>query len=189
MYGKTNLYLFGAGSFTQAVEGTYEAGVTDFSNTDAHTVLGFGLGITSSSEKLFFTGLEVHYNMQGKVIMTDPSDSDTVEIDTYKNVMGFLTVGFNIVRSESLNFFVNGGGGVNYLLGTETATYTSTLGYETIIEPPERKYNFMAFGGAGVSFMFSGGAGVFASGRYVYVWTEDEPVGTIMALGGLTFHF
>jgi hypothetical protein len=191
-FSKSSLFLFGLGNFFQDVEGTYEEGVNDFANTSSYQVYGFGLGIMSSSEKTVYTGVEVHYNLQGKVTLTDPSDDDTVEIDTYKNITGLLVLGINIVKSSVIRVFVNGGGGGKYMLSAEEQTFTSSLGYETIIEVPEKKFSLMAFGGGGVIFMFSESIGAFASGRYIHVFKSDEndvSKSSIMALGGLYFSF
>ncbi len=187
-YSESNLFLFGIGNFFQPITGEYVAGENDFSNTSSYQIYGFGLGIMSSSEKTAYTGLEVHYNLKGKATLTDPSDNDTVEIDTYKNIAALLVIGINIVKSDTMKVFINGGGGGKYVLSAEEQTYTSSLGYETIIEVPDKKYDFMAFGGGGIIYMFSGAAGVFASGRYIHVF-KDTPESSIMILGGLYLNF
>ena len=182
----TNIYVFGKGKFNMATEGEYVEGTNDFSNTDAFSTFGAGAGLTSSGSSFF--GLEVHYNMPGTTTLTDPKDSDTVKIDTYQSVAGFVTIGFCFVNSQTLRFYAQLGGGGVYALGVETKTYTSSMGFETLIEPPENEFAIAGFGGLGVQVFFSSNIGITGSVRYQYTSYEDA-MSSIVALGGVVFSF
>lgn len=188
-YSETNFYLFGSGNFFRSAESDYEEGVIDFSIMSSHTTYGIGFGIVQTSKGVFFIGIEGHYNLSGKTDLTDPSDDDTVNINTYKNIAGYLTLGFNIVNSERFSFFINGGGGVNYISDAKEETYTSTMGYETIIEPPEKKYCFAGFGGVGFVVRLSETVGIFLNGRYLFISYEEPAESAIVGLAGFHFKF
>lgn len=188
-YAENKFYFFGKGNFVNSIgtESDYQAGENDFPIMSSHQNYGFGLGFTSGSGIVFY-GVEVNFNLNGKTTLKDPSDDDTVEIDTYKYASGFLLLGFNIIRSSSIKIYINGGGGVSYALDAKTQTYTSQLGYETQIDPPEKKYPLSGFGGVGLEIYFSQTSGLFLGGRYQYI-AFDEPQTMFIALAGIAFSF
>jgi len=188
IYSQTNLYLFGKGNFVMpsGSEDDYEPGENDFPLASSFNNFGFGLGVIIGSKTVFY-GLEAHYTLSGKTTLTDPSDNDTVDIDTYKYISGFLTIGFNLINNPTIRLFINGGGGVSYTLDATMKTYTSQLGYETQIEP-SRKYPITAFGGLGIIINYSPSLGLLFSGRYQYV-ALDEPESVIVVLAGLVVGF
>ena len=189
VFSDTGIYLFGKGRFVNSSGSAsdYEAGVNDFPTASSYATLGFGLGLTTSSGQIIF-GLEAQYNLSGEAAMTDPSDSDTVEIDTYKYITGLAILGVNIINNSSLRFFINGGAGISYASNVKMKTYTSAYGFEVEIEPPDTKYPFTAFGGVGVVLKLSPHTGILVSGRYQYLGT-DQPQTAIVAQGGLVLSF
>jgi len=185
-YGAVHFYIFGKANFNNALDTGYEAGTNDFSTQAAYSTYGAGCGLITGSR--IFLGLEIHYNLNGTATLTDPSDNDTVNIDTYKYASGFLTLGINIVQSTRFKLYIQGGGGIGYGIKIETKTYTSSLGFETIIEPPKNKTPIIGFGGLGLEVHFSRVIGVMAQGRYQYLASDDaQPA--IVAMGGLVFSF
>jgi len=188
IYSDTNFYFFGKGNFVMpsGSEDDYEPGENDFPMASSFSNFGFGLGVMIDSKKVFF-GLEAQYTLSGKTALTDPSDNDKVKVDTYKNISGFLTIGFNLVHKPNMRLFINGGGGVSYILDAEMKTYTSQLGFETQIEPPKR-YPMTAFGGMGVIINFSTSLGLWLNGRYQYM-ALDVPESAIVVLAGLVASF
>jgi hypothetical protein len=185
-YGATSVYLFGKGNFNMAYSGTYEEGVNDFSDTNAYQTFGGGFGFVSGARSFF--GLEVHYNMAGTATLVDPSDDDTVDIDTYQYILGFLTFGFPVVDNPTLKLYIQAGGGGGYALSAEEKTYTSAQGFETIIEVPEKKMPFGGFAGLTVNVGLGPGMYLMASGRYQMLVAE-ETMSSIVVLGGIVFSF
>lgn len=188
-YSDTHFYVFGRGNFfgSSGSASDYEEGENDFPIASSHKNYGAGFGLTFG--KRAFIGIEGHYNLSGKVTLTDPSDDDTVEIDTYKYVSGFITVGFNIVNSRSMRLYINGGGGIcRYFEANEIKSYVSRLGFETLIEPPEKKTPMAGFGGVGLEFYLSKSGGILLSGRYLYIGL-DEPQTIYVAQAGFVFRF
>lgn len=185
-YGAIHFYAFGKANFINALDTVYEAGTNDFSTQAAYSTYGTGCGLVAGSR--IFLGLEIHYNLNGTVTLTDPSDNDTVNIDTYKYASGFLTLGINIVQSIGFRLYIQGGGGIAYGIKIETKTYTSSLGFETIIEPPKKKTPIVGYGGLGMEVYFSRGIGLMAQGRYQYL-ASDNAQSALIIMGGLVFSF
>lgn len=187
-YGDSVFYVFGKGNFigSSGSSDDYVEGENEFPIVSAYKNYGVGFGLTFG--KVVFAGIEGYYNLSGKVTLTDPSDDDTVEVNTYKYASGIFTLGVNIVRNQTVRLYINGGGGVRYNLDAETQAYTSELGYEVEIEPSEKKYLLEAFGGVGLELYLSQTTGLFFNGRYSYVDFED-PQMAIVVLAGLVYRF
>jgi len=188
-FGQTKLYFAVKGNFVMAAgtESDYEEGVNDFPLSSAYTTPGFSGGITYSKGAVFF-GLETHLNLSGKVTLTDSSDSDTVKIDTYKSLSAFLILGYDLINTSSLRFFLKAGGGLNYALDAESRIYTSAQSFETEIDPPEKDFPLSFLGGAGFELKLSPGLGLLLGGHYQYT-AFDQPRSQITLMGGLIFTF
>ncbi len=184
-FGDNRLYLFGMGNFLREAggESDYEAGTNDFPISSSHQTFGFGIGFNKDFGH-FFLGPEISYNLNGTTTLTDPSDNDTVNINTYKFVSLFFNLGFNLVNSDLLRLYINGGGGVSYTLNADSRTYTSQMGYETQISPPDRKFPLSFFGGTGLDFKISPNLSIILSGRYQYI-VFKQPQTMIIALAGV----
>jgi hypothetical protein len=187
-YSDSQFFVFGKGNFFAAsgTDSDYEVGVNEFPVASAYQNYGAGFGLTFG--KIIFAGIEGHYNLSGKVTLTDTSDDDTVEVNTYKYASGIFTLGVNVVRSRSIRLYINGGGGVRYNLDSESQTYFSEYGYETMIDPPEKKYLLEAFGGVGIELYLSQSSGLLFSGRYSYV-DLDDPQTSFIVLVGIVYRF
>ncbi len=180
VFGKAN-FLSSSGSIDD-----YMVGVNEFPLVSSYKNYGLGLGLTFG--KTLFAGIEGHYNLSGKVTLTDPVDPDTVEINTYKYVSGIFTLGVSFVRSQSVRLYINGGAGGRYTLDSETMSYISEQGFDVEIDPPEKKFLFEAFGGLGIEVYFSRSSGLMLNGRYSYVKAED-PQFSFVILGGIVHRF
>ncbi|MGQ9618183.1 MAG: hypothetical protein ACUVUG_04380 [Candidatus Aminicenantia bacterium] len=190
-FAKTNLFIFGAMNFVNSSGSAsdYKEGENDFPIKNAHRAGGFGLGLSFPLGKNFFFGLEGIYNLGGKATLKDPSDNDSVEIDTYKNSSLFLTMSIDVFKSMNFNLFLNGGIGSNFILENETKIYTSSLGYETQILLPRSKINLTEFGGLGILYKVNSSIGVLFNSRYFYISYEDNPENGIEVLLGLNISF
>jgi len=188
-FSESHFYIFGKGNFINpsGSEADYVEGENDFPIVASRQNYGAGFGLTFG--RGIFIGIEGHYTLSGKATLTDPSDDDTVKINTYGYISGFITVGFNIIRSRFMRLYINGGGGICYYLDAkETKTYFSQLGYETLIEPPDKQYPFAAFGGVGLEFYISQSSGILLNGRYLYIdHEESQPV--YIGMVGFVFRF
>lgn len=187
-WSEVRFYLFGKANFvaSSGSESDYKPGENDFPLTSSHKNYGAGFGLTIGST--LFIGVEGHYNLNGKAILTDPSDNDTVEVDTEKYISGFLTLGLNIVKSRSFRLYISGGGGSCRYSEGETKTYVSELGYETEIYPPEEKSCLAGFGGAGLELYINRSSGLTLAGRYLYLNLEKSQT-VLMAMAGFIWKF
>lgn len=188
VYGDSHFYVFGRGNFigSSGSSDDYLEGENEFPLVSAYQNYGAGLGLTFG--KVVFAGIEGHYNLSGKATLTDSSDGDTLEIDTYRYVSGLFTLGVNLMRNQTVRLYINGGGGVRYNLDAETKTYISELGYEVIIDPPEKEFFLEAFAGLGFELYLSRTTGLFFNGRYSYV-NFDDPQIAVVVLAGLVYRF
>jgi len=186
VYSEVNICLFGKVNFYNSAgnESDYGEG-NDFPIVSSHQNFGFGVGFTYRIAKAFI-GFEGHYNSSGKCRLEDPSDGDSVEINSFQNFSGFLTIGYTIIRSQSVRLFITGGGGVGYTLGAENRTYVSQFGYDTIIAPPERKYPLTGFGGASLEWDFTPSTSFLFGVRYLYIDFERPQTG-FFTLAGIVF--
>jgi len=165
-------------------ESDYLPGERDFCLTDSHTVNGFGLGI--KSDKTVYFGFELNYSLKGNALQTDPSDEDTVTIDTYTRASGSILLGVRAVNSPSFSMAFEAGGGGLYLLNAEEKSYTSTAGYETIISPPENAFGAHAFAGLALTAFFTPSVGIHVAARYqIFFLTPQQSAISLQA--GLAF--
>ncbi len=187
-YGDSHFYVFGRGNFigSSGSADDYLEGENEFPLVSAYKNFGAGFGLTFG--KVVFAGFEGHYNLSGKATLTDSSDDDTLEVNTYRYASGLFTLGVNLVRNQTVRLFINGGGGVRYNLDAETKTYISEFGYGVIIEPPEKEFLFEAFGGFGFDFYLSSTTGMFFNGRYSYL-NSDDPQMAVVVIAGLVYRF
>jgi hypothetical protein len=188
-FSRNDLYILGKINFMGATgsEDSYKEGENDFPVASSFSTMGFGLGFTTSIKPVFF-GLEAHYNLSGTTILTDTSDNDTVKINTYKYASGFLTLGVDFLKNQKLALFMNTGIGLSYALNPEMKTYVSQYGYETEIEPPEKKYFLTAFAGLGLKIYFNPVLGFLLNTRYQYM-DQEEPQSAICLSAGIVYTF
>ena len=184
----TEVYLFGRMTLGRPIGDStdYEPGVYDFPQSESYTIPGFGLGFRSGRTVYF--GLEGHFNMKGKMTLVDPSDNDRVEIDTYPSITGLLVLGIRVINNRMLLVFLEGGGGVSFATSVKSRAYTSELGVETRIEPPEETSPFVYFGGAGIVLNLSRTTGLIINARYRFTNAEQKQT-ALVAGAGLNFSF
>ena len=129
-FSSNDFYFFGKANFMGATgsEDNYVEGENDFPVASSFSTPGFGIGFTTGFHPLFF-GLEAHYNLGGTTVLTDPSDDDTVKINTYNYASGFLVLGIDLVKNQKYSLFIDTGIGLSFALNPELKTYVSEYGY------------------------------------------------------------
>jgi hypothetical protein len=155
----------------------------EFPFTDSHLSLGFGLSINNNSRGVFFWGFEADYNLSTTATVTDPTDNDSTEIDTYKNLIGFFTFGLRLIEGKKVSFFIQCGGGGYYILNARSAEYKTKNNFVLEIDPPDRKYGLAGFGGAGIELVISKSIGVIFMGRYLYIASIETQAAIVIQCG------
>jgi len=188
-FSSNDFYFLGKVNFMGATgsEDSYKEGENDFPAASSFSTIGFGLGFTTSIKPLFF-GLEAHYNLGGTTILTDTSDHDTVKVNTYNYASGFLMLGVDFLNNQKISLFINTGIGLSYALNPEMKTYVSEYGYETEIEPPEKKYFLTAFAGLGLKIYLNPVLGVLLNTRYQFI-DQEEPQSAFCVSAGIVYTF
>jgi len=188
-FSQTDFYLFGKGNFVRSAgsEQDYKEGENDFPLSSSFNTLGFGLGITTTIDPVFF-GIEAHYNLGGKTTLTDTSDNDQVKINTYEYASGFFIFGVHLLRSRPLSLFIKTGTGISYAVNAKMERYVSEYGYETEIEPPEKKYPLTVFGGIGFKIEINSSFGIIMNTRYQYL-DQKQPQSSLCVTAGMVYTF
>jgi len=186
---KIQLSVFGGINhvFEYGSEDDYALGENDFPVTPSHSppVLGVSLGYFFNEN----LGLELdwRYVLSSKVTLEDPSDQDTVEIDSSKHYSLTLNLVYQFGGGKIRPYVVAGGGFDK--LQAEDATYTSEYGFEIILEAPEKTLDAVANFGAGLNFFVSDSVAFKLDARYVMIFADPQTVNNLSAVAGLAVRF
>ncbi len=168
-------------------ENDYALGENDFPVTPSHTppVLGASLAYHLSEH----LGLELdwRYVLSSKVTLEDPSDQDTVEIDSSKHHSLTLNLLYQFM-SGTLRPYILAGGGFDKLLA-EDAEYTSEYGFDIMLEAPEKTLDAVFNFGAGLNYFLSDSMALKLDVRYVMIFADPNNVNNLSAVVGLSFRF
>jgi outer membrane protein W len=186
---KFQLSIFGGVNhiFQYGSEEDYVLGENDFPVTPSHTPALLG-----GSVAYFFTenlGLEMdgRYTLTTGVTLVDPSDQDTVDVDTSKHFSLSLNLIYQFLSGNFRPYLVAGGG--FDIVSAEEKTYTSEYGFEITVEPPVSTTDALANIGAGLCYSVNEKIGIRLDVRYVLIFAEPEKVKSLSAVGGLFFRF
>jgi hypothetical protein len=165
----------------------YVSGETDFPVVPSHSPLNFGVALAffiSDSVGIEFDG---RYILSTNVMLEDPSDLDSVEVDTSKHFTLTASLIFQIPKGAFRPYLLIGGG--IDLLSAEDQVYTSEFGYEVEILSPERKTDLLAQGGGGILLFMSQEFGLRLDARYIYIFADPNAVKSISATAGIFVRF
>jgi len=186
---KVQLSVFGGWNhvFEYGSEDNYVLGENDFPVTPAHTPFNFGMTLG-----IFFTdniGVELdgRYALSSKVILKDPSDQDTVEIDTAKHYAITLNFVYRFLNSRFRPYFL-AGGGIDKLLAKDE-TYTTEYGYDIEVLAPEKTTDAIANIGAGIQFFILSNLGARLDVRYIIIFDDPDNQNNLNLTLGLFFKF
>jgi hypothetical protein len=170
-------------------EDDFEQGYNNFPVMPAHTPSTWG-----ASVGYFFTswiGLEydMRLTLRSPVLLSDPSDGDTVSIRTPKHLSLSLNLVLQPLRGRVIPYLLIGGGIDR--ISIEDETYVSELGYEIIMAaPPEKeRVDLLLQGGAGINVLLYRDMGLRADARLVSIFDDPYTVRSVSATLGLFFRF
>ena len=174
---KTQLTLSGGFNMFQACgkDSEYVAGENDFPVTPAYKAPELGIGLSFFTSRAFAIGLDVSYGLSAQVDLRDPSDGETIRVDTPKDLVAVLDFCKYFPLGGDMQLFVSAGGGGEYRMVTEKE-YISTLGSKIIISKPDKPFSPLAAVGIGFQYMFSDSMGLAVNCRGVYIFRDPAQV-------------
>ena len=152
----------------------YSLGENDFPVTPSHSPAYFGLSLSYFFAKNVKAELDWRYVFSSKVNLTDPSDDDSVEIDTSKQYFSSMNVVYQFMLNKFRPYFLVGVG-MNNLIA-ETASYISEYGYELEFSIPDKTTALFAQLGGGLDLLVNSSFGLLAEIRSVYLFTEPNNI-------------
>lgn len=186
---KYQLFVFGGmhSIFEYGSEDDYLLGENDFPVTPAHSPACFG-----ASFAYFFTnkiGIELDgkYILPYKLTLKDPSDGDTIKINTSKRFSLSLNFIYQLLNGKVSPFLVLGGG-IDKLIAKDE-TYTSELGYEVALLAPEKTIDPFVQAGGGIEYFVSEAFGIKLDVRYVLLFSEPDNINSVSGSLGVFFRF
>jgi len=167
-------------------ESDYSSGDNDFPTTPAHTPPTFGLSFLCQFSGLLGLEVDGRYTLSSKVTLTDPSDGDTVSVDTLQHVGLTLNVLLFLGNGSFRPYLALGAGG-DIALGAKEQTLTTSLGYVVTFLPPEQKAEIVADAGLGFLFHIGPTFGLRVDVRYLILpKNSNHPlINNVSAVGGL----
>lgn len=186
---KTHITLSGGINhhFEYGAVDDYVPGENSFPVMPAHTPSSFGLSFA-----YFFNqslGLEVdgRISSSSRLTLTDPSDMDTVEVDTARH----LSLTFNVLYQMLIgrfNPYIAAGAGFDRL-SAEDQILESAYGYEIVmLAPPEdERVDFIIGAGAGMNYFIFKNVGLRLDIRYFIIFDDPQNVRTVSLKAGLCF--
>ncbi|MFC2166372.1 hypothetical protein ACFLQZ_00225 [Acidobacteriota bacterium] len=165
----------------------YSLGENDFPVTPSHSPPFFGLAFSYSITKNVKAELDWRYVFSSTILLSDPSDDDTLEIDTSKQYFTSLNVVYQCFQCKFKPYFLVGGG-LNKLKA-ESASYISEYGYEIELDIPDKTTALFAQVGGGIDYLLSSSFGLLADVRLVYLFTEPDNIISLFAGIGAYFLF
>ena len=173
--------------FEYGSEEDYSQGENDFPVTPFHAPPFFGLSFSYNFMGNFKAELDWRYVFSSEILLSDPSDDDSLEIDTSKQYFASLNIVYQC-QDNKFRPFVLAGGGINTLLA-EARTYVSEYGYEIELGVPDRILAFFAQVGGGVDVLLSSFFGVIVDVRFICLLTEPDNIFSFFAGAGAYFRF
>jgi outer membrane protein W len=173
--------------FAYGSEQDYVFGENDFPVTPSHTPFNFGASLSVFVTDNIGVELDGRYTLSSQVTLTDPSDDDSVTVDTSKHYSFTVNFLFRILEGRVRPYFVLGGG-IDKLLG-EDRTYVTEYGWDVEFIAPEGTLDAAANVGGGVHYSLSSNFGIKFDLRYVLIFSEPDRLGSLNGVLGFSFLF
>jgi outer membrane beta-barrel protein len=186
---KFQLSVFGGLNhvFEYGSENDYALGQNDFPVTPSHTPPVLGASLAYRFTERLGLELDWRYVLSSKVTLEDPSDQDTVEIDSSKHYSLTLNLLYQLM-SGKLRPYVLAGGGFDKLQAKD-AEYTSEYGFEITLEAPEKTLDAVFNFGAGLNYFLSESMALKLDVRYVMIFADPNNVNNLSTVVGVVFRF
>jgi outer membrane protein W len=162
------LSIFGGAHYVLSYgsEDDYSPGENDFPVTPAHAAPVFGLSATHRLSGRLAAEIDGRFAPGSEVTLTDPSDGDTVKVDTLRRLTATVNVLLFLGRG-AFRPYILAGAGADILVGAEEQTLTTELGYDVTFSPPEKKVDPTVSAGFGALYFLGPSLGLRLDARYV----------------------
>jgi hypothetical protein len=181
---KTSITLLGGLNMFGAIgsDSDYVAGENDFPAIPSYQAPVMGLRLSFGASRRMAWGLDIRYGLTGTVDRRDPSDNETVSVDTPQNLTAILQVQTSLDLTDQLALLIVVGGGAEYRLAQEK-TFISSLGNKIVVGKPDKPLSPLVAAGLGLQYMFSDSFGLVAEGRVAYAVRTPAQMVITPALG------
>ena len=150
----------------------YEFAQNDFPVTPAHNSLKFGIALSYFFIKGLGFELDARFFLPSRVILEDPSDQDTVKIDTSSHFSISLNYIYKILNGKIQPYLV-AGGGIDKILGNDQTAVTK-YGFEIQFDKPKKTLDFSINAGGGIQYSLSSRMGIRLDIRYFVIFGEQS---------------
>jgi len=150
----------------------YEFAANDFPVTPAHNSLKFGITLSYFFIKGLGFELDTRFFLPSRVILEDPSDQDTVAIDTSSHFSISLNYIYRFLNGKIQPYLV-AGGGIDKLLGKDQTAVTA-YGFEIQFDRPEKTVDITVNAGGGIQFSLNSRMGIKLDIRYTVIFGEKS---------------
>jgi len=182
---------FGAGGglvLGYGSQADYRPGENDFPVTPKHTSWAF----SGAARYLFKArwGIEARgaFYPKSKVTLTDPSDGDTVVIDTAGHFEITANAVFYIVRREKLGVYLLGGAGFDKILAKDQS-FTSSKGAGVFLGVPDKTIDALVLAGSGFEFDLSRKIGIKLDVHYRLILAKPSSIQSVDLTAGFFLRF
>jgi hypothetical protein len=167
----------------------FKAGYNHFPVMPSHSPTNLGASFAYFIKP--WLGFEYDMRVTGRteVLLTDPSDGDTLTIQTPKHTSISLSILLEPLKGR-ISPYVMLGGGIDRISAVDEV-YTTSLGYEVIMDSPSEndRLDILVQGGAGVNALVYSYFGIRADIRYTVVFADPYKVRSLNATLGLIARF
>ncbi len=169
------------GAFGEAVD--YQAGTNDFPVTPKHNAGAFGGVLGMSLGRYFGLELGARYQTGADVVLTDPSDEDTVPLKTSAHASAVLRALLEFPLGP-VRLYALAGGGLDLLSG-EAQSAVTRYGYVVDFEKPTKSTRTLAEAGGGCKVFIGSRFGLRAEARYAVIFADSGSIKTLHWEGGI----
>jgi hypothetical protein len=186
-------YFFLAGGvhhhFSSGSTDDYVLGENDFPVIPAHTGFLLGFSYLRMFGKMFGAEIEARFVGSSRVVLTDPSDGDSVEISAGPHA-SFTVNALFAPFPWAVRPYLVAGGGLDVILAGEAA-YTSRYGYEIEVPAPAFKERFdpEVHVGAGVLVVVGKRWGFRLESRYGWIFDKPWTISGVSGSAGVFLSF
>lgn len=172
-FKKAQFTLRGGFNIFQATgnDSDYIAGENDFPVTPAYQTAGMGIGLAFFKSKTLAIGMNVLYGLSTQVDLSDPSDGETIQADTPKNLVAVLALSKYFDITKQMQAYASLGAGGEFRMADDKE-FVSNLGSRIMISAPEKPFSPLAALGAGVQYMFASSLGIAFEVQGLYVFRD-----------------